>query len=156
MKSLKLIAVAVAALALVACQQGGAYGPKTGIGAAGGAAAGGLIAAAAGGGAAGIAAGVIGGGLLGGALGSYLDNQDRQYMASNYQRSLESAPAGQSTAWQNPDSGNSGTVTPTKTYQAADGTYCREYQQTINVGGEVERGFGRACRQPDGSWKLVE
>lgn len=147
------VAVAVMALALSACYQG--HGPKTQIGALGGAAAGGLIAAAAGGGAAGIAAGVIGGGLLGGALGSHLDSQDRAYAYRTQQYALETAPAGRTSTWHNPDSGHSGTYTPTSTYQSPSGTYCREFQQTVNVGGRVERAYGQACRQPDGSWKMV-
>ena len=69
-------------------------------------------------------------------------------------QALESYRTGETATWRNPDSGNSGTFTPTKTYQQADGTYCREYQQTINVGGEVQQGYGKACRQPDGTWRI--
>jgi len=53
-------------------------------------------------------------------------------------------------------SGNYGSVTPTREgYQPSSGAYCREYQQEIVVGGRVERGYGKACRQPDGSWKVI-
>ncbi len=34
----------------------------------------------------------------------------------------------------------------------ADG--CREYTQTIRIGDEEHQAFGRACLQPDGSWRL--
>jgi surface antigen len=64
-------------------------------------------------------------------------------------------PSGQSVAWQNPDSGNAGTVMPTRTYQTASGQYCREYQQTISVGGERHQSYGTACRQPDGTWRII-
>jgi hypothetical protein len=30
---------------------------------------------------------------------------------------------------------------------------CREYQTTIMIGGKPEKAYGRACRQPDGTWK---
>jgi len=30
---------------------------------------------------------------------------------------------------------------------------CREYQTTIVVGGKPEKAYGKACRQPDGTWK---
>jgi hypothetical protein len=30
---------------------------------------------------------------------------------------------------------------------------CREYQTTITIGGKDEKAYGRACRQPDGTWK---
>ncbi len=128
--------------------------PKAFLGGAGGAAAGGLIAAAAGGGAAGIVGGVLLGGLLGGAIGNHLDNKDKELAARNAQASFETARTGQTTGWQNPDSGNSGTITPTRTYQAPSGGYCREYQQQITVGGEKQQSYGTACRQPDGSWKI--
>ena len=130
-------------------------GPKTGIGAVGGAAAGGLIGAAAGGGTTGIIGGVLLGGLLGGAIGNALDQRDREYAAQTYQQSLESSQTGSASTWRNPDSGNSGTITPTRTYQDAGGQYCREFQQTVTVGGETEQAYGTACRQPDGSWKIV-
>jgi surface antigen len=46
-------------------------------------------------------------------------------------------------------------VTPVRTYQSASGQYCREYQQTITVGGQMHQAYGTACRQPDGNWKIV-
>jgi len=148
--------VLVAALG-TGCQQDGSsdFGPKTGIGAALGAAGGGLLGAAAGGGAAGIAAGVLIGGLVGGATGSYLDDQDKRTAAATAQQALESKPSGSTTTWKNPDSGNSGSVTPIRTYQAGNGQYCREYEQTVTIGGKPQKSYGTACRQPDGSWQLV-
>jgi len=150
-------AVAIAMLLLVpltGCQTM-SDNPKTTIGGLGGAATGGLIAAAAGGGGAGIAAGVIGGALLGGLIGNMLDQRDKEMQTKAASQALESAPAGKPVAWQNPDSGHSGTVTPTRTYQTAQGTYCREYTQTVTIDGKKENSYGTACRQPDGSWKIV-
>ena len=129
--------------------------PKTAIGGLGGAATGGLIAAAAGGGGAAIAAGVIGGALLGGLIGNMLDSRDKEMQAKAASQALEKTPAGKSVAWQNPDTGHAGTVTPTRTYQTAQGTYCREYTQTVTIDGKKENSYGTACRQPDGSWKIV-
>jgi len=150
-------AVAIAMLLLVpltGCQTM-SDNPKTTIGGLGGAATGGLIAAAAGGGGAGIAAGVIGGALLGGLIGNMLDQRDKDMQAKAASQALEKAPSGQSVAWQNPDSGHAGTLTPTRTYQTAQGSYCREYQQTVTIDGKKENSYGTACRQPDGSWKIV-
>jgi surface antigen len=72
------------------------------------------------------------------------------------QLALESSRTGQSTGWQNPDSGTSGTIPPTRTSQTGTGAYCREFQQTIVVGGETHQAFGTACRQPDGSWQVQQ
>ena len=129
--------------------------PKTAIGGFGGAATGGLIAAAAGGGGAGIAAGVIGGALLGGLVGNLLDSRDRDMQARAASQAFETAPSGKTVAWQNPDSGHAGTVTPTRTYQTAQGTYCREFTQTITIDGKKENSHGTACREPDGTWRIV-
>ena len=70
------------------------------------------------------------------------------------QHALDVAPTGQTVAWHNPDSGHHGTMTPVRTYQIDSGQYCREYQQTVVIGGQEERAFGTACRQPDGSWQI--
>ncbi len=103
----------------------------------------------------GVAAGTLLGALIGSEVGKSLDRADRTYMAQTTQQTLETAPSGQSVGWRNPDNGNYGTVVPQAAYQNAGGQYCREYQQTVTVGGQTERAFGTACRQPDGSWKIV-
>jgi surface antigen len=148
-----LVPVVLLALLIAGCET--TPGPKATIGGLGGATAGGLIGAAAGGGAAGIAAGVILGGLVGGAIGDRMDAADRRAANEAAARALETVPSGSTTSWRNPDSGNSGSITPTHTYQTAGGQYCREYQQTITVGGQQEKSYGTACRQPDGSWRIV-
>jgi len=32
---------------------------------------------------------------------------------------------------------------------------CREFQQTVIVGGQPQQGYGTTCQQPDGSWQIV-
>jgi surface antigen len=149
--------ITLAAVLVTGCETVGETvksNPKTTIGAAGGATVGGLIAAAAGGNPAAIAASVIGGLLVGGLVGNLLDDRDKRLQAEAAARALETAPTGQSVAWKNPDSGHSGTVTPTKTYQTASG-YCRDYQATVEIEEKQERASGKACRQPDGRWRVV-
>ena len=104
----------------------------------------------------GVAAGTRLGALLGSEVGHYLDKADRTYMDRANQRALETSPSGSQVSWRNPDSGNAGTIVPQPAYQAPGGEYCREFQQTIQVGGETKQGFGTACRQPDGSWKIMQ
>lgn len=36
-----------------------------------------------------------------------------------------------------------------------DGRYCREYQNTSRVGGSLQKTYGTACMQPDGSWEII-
>ena len=102
-----------------------------------------------------IGAGVLAGGLLGNKLGASMDCQDQQYHVDTTQNALEYQPAGQSSNWVNPDTGHSGTVTPVKTFQTAEGINCREFTQTLTVDGQVEEVTGTACRQADGTWKIV-
>ncbi len=102
-----------------------------------------------------VGLGVLLGGLIGSEVGKSLDKADQAYAAQTYQNSLETAPTGQTQTWVNPDTGNQGTYTPVRTYQSDTGQYCREFQQTITVGGQTESAYGTACRQPDGSWQIV-
>jgi surface antigen len=147
-----IVGAILLAFSLMGCETAG---PKTAIGGLGGAAAGGLLGAALGGGSTGIAAGTILGGLIGGAIGNRMDAADQQRANAAASQALESVPSGQSVAWRNPDSGNNGVVTPVRTYQTSTGQYCREYNQTITIGGEKHQSFGTACREPDGSWRIV-
>lgn len=102
-----------------------------------------------------IAAGTLGGAFIGREIGRSLDRADRRAMGRQTQYSLESSPSGNVTRWQNPDSGHSGTITPQPAYTNKTNQYCREYQQTVSVGGKTETAYGTACRQADGSWKIV-
>ena len=104
-----------------------------------------------------LAAGV--GALFGAAAGNYLgaqlDDRDRMMAAQNLQYSMELNPDGTTSKWQNPNTGNSGSTYPTHTTVKDNGTPCREFTSTIIVGGKEEQGYGTACRQADGSWKIV-
>ena len=102
-----------------------------------------------------IAVGTLLGAALGNSVGQSLDRADMQYYNQTSQRALETAPSGQTLPWSNPQSGNSGTITPSSYYQTSSGQYCREYTQTIEVGGRREQGYGTACRQQDGTWQVV-
>ena len=104
--------------------------------------------------AAGAAIGTLAGAAIGNSIGKSLDRADRLAQAEARYRALENSPSGERSTWYNPDSGNYGSVTPEPAYETENG-YCREYTQTITVGGKRETGYGTACRQPDGSWKIV-
>jgi surface antigen len=100
-----------------------------------------------------IATGTLLGAALGSKIGQYLDENDRRKMAAATQTSLENSPIGQETSWENPDSGHSGTVTPTRTYADNSSKPCRDYQQTVMIDGKAEILTGSACRQADGTWR---
>jgi surface antigen len=153
----RVVPIILLALAVSSCasmQQTYKENPKAVLGGVLGAGAGAGIAAAAGGSPGVIVASALGGALVGGLIGNQLDNRDKQMAADAAARAFEQNRMGQASVWNNPESGNSGSVTPTKTYQLANGQYCREYRQTIIVGGEKQTSSGTACRQPDGTWKI--
>lgn len=101
-----------------------------------------------------IATGVILGGLFGNQIGKGLDKADRLAAERAASYAFENNPSGRASSWSNPDTGHSGTITPKPAYRNQEGQDCREYTQTIRVGGREEKGYGTACRQPDGSWKI--
>jgi len=142
---------------LTACE-GNQYGEKQTAGAVIGGIAGGLLGSRVGGGSGRLAAtagGAILGVLIGSEVGKSLDKADRMYAARTTTSALENNRSGVTSTWTNPDSGHSGTITPRPAYQTSSGEYCREYQQQITVGGRTETAYGTACRQPDGSWRIV-
>jgi surface antigen len=144
--------ILVLALVTASCtdlSQGVQNNPKAVLGTLGGGSA-----APGGGGTGAIVGAILGGALLGGVIGNRLDARDKQLATQAAQQAFENSQTGKPTVWNNPDTGNSGTITPTRTYQLANGTYCRQYQQTIMVGGQQEQAYGTACRQPDGTWAI--
>lgn len=84
-----------------------------------------------------------------------LQRTDVIYAERSGQETLEYSRSGTQGRWQNPDTGNAGTITPTRTYQLEDGTYCREFEQMVIAEGVSARARGTACRQADASWRLV-
>lgn len=157
MKNFSLLIMVFATLSLSACQTFQNSGNKELIGGGSGAVLGGLLGSQIGSGSGRLwatGAGVLVGALVGSEIGRSLDRADRQYMAqANYE--AQSAPIGEPISWNNPESGNSGSVVPTRDGYSASGRYCREYQQTIYVGGREESAYGTACQQPDGSWEIM-
>jgi surface antigen len=157
MKKIALCMMVFASLGLTACQTLQGAGTKQTIGTGGGALIGGILGSKVGGGSGQLwatGAGALVGALVGSEIGKSLDAADRGYM-SNATQQAQQAPVGEPISWNNPDSGNSGQIVATKDGYSSSGKYCREYQQTIYVGGQEETAYGTACRQPDGSWQVV-
>lgn len=149
--------VAVLATGLAACESN-KYGKKQTGGAILGGVAGGLLGSQIGGGKgklAATAAGTVLGVFLGSSVGKSLDRADRIYATQTANRALERNPSGRTSTWSNPDSGHSGTIKPTRTVYADNSSPCRDYETTVTIDGRTETAVGRACRQADGTWKVV-
>ena len=103
-----------------------------------------------------VAMGTLAGAMIGNSIGESLDRADRAY-ANRAQQTAHAAPVGKTIAWNNPKSGHSGEVTPTRDgYDRSSGAYCREYQTTIWVDGEEQAAYGTSCQQRDGAWQIVQ
>ncbi len=154
MKLKTLAAVLAIALTTAACSS--SPGPKQTVGTLGGAAVGGLIGSQIGSGKGRLiatGAGVFLGGLIGSEIGRSMDEVD-QLKNDRAVQTATNAPLGETITWNNPDTGNSGAVTPTRDGTASTGEYCREFQQTVTIGGKTEEAYGIACHKPDGSWEV--
>jgi surface antigen len=89
------------------------------------------------------------GGLLGYIVGNEMDKFDRQELNQAY----EFAPSGQTTSWQNPDSGNVYQVTPQPAYTTANKP-CRRAEILATIDGRTEKTYTTACRNAAGQWEL--
>jgi surface antigen len=151
-----VIATALMASSLTACTEAGGIDGAT-MGPLVGAVAGGFLGSQFGEGSGKTAmaiAGTLAGAWAGSKVAAGLSAQDRTYFDGAATRAA-TAPVGQQVTWYNPQSGAQGTITPTREGRAADGGACREYQQTVTIGGKTERAYGTACKQADGSWKII-
>jgi surface antigen len=97
------------------------------------------------------AIGVLAGAWLGSKLGTSLDQADQMAIGRSTRRALDT---GRPVAWQNPDTGVSADVTPRRPWRARSGETCRDFERSVTVDGETERGLATACRLPNGDWQV--
>jgi len=98
---------------------------------------------------------ILGGGLLGAFLGGEVQKSIQRADRQQAQSTLETVPTGRTVSWNNPNTGANYNITPTRTYQAGSGQYCREFTTWVFIGGYEEKAVGTACRMPDGTWQTV-
>lgn len=160
----KLIVATVLTAFLGACAaDGGGYGAQGGpqinkqtVGGVGGAVIGGVLGSQVGSGKGQLwatGAGAVLGALMGNEIGKSLDKADQAYAGRAFNQAT-TAPVGQEINWSNPESGNSGSYVVNRTGRTADNRSCREFTQTIMIGGKAQQGVGVACQNPDGSWAI--
>jgi len=80
-------------------------------------------------------------------------NEEQQRLHEQAQIRATTARVGETIIWD--DGGATGAVTTTRVGTSTSGRQCREFQQTVTIGGKTEQAWGTACLQPDGSWELV-
>ena len=117
---------------------------------------GGLLGNAAGhGGTGATLAGVIFGGAVGAALTSNMDCEDRSYAYRTYYDGFNSGRANRSYAWRNPQNDHHGDFRVRSYYNDPYGFRCANFTQVTYIRGRSYDASGRACRQPDGTWAVV-
>lgn len=151
----RIFAVAAMAAMLAGCNTTGQMGNKEAGGTVLGALTGAAIGSAFGHGSgkmASVAAGAVLGGLVGNAIGSQMDAEDRRRMEGAYYSSFATgAPA----SWRNERTGNYGNIVVGPPVYVQSGPPCRDYTNTVYIGGRPEIMRGRACQNPDGTWSPV-
>jgi len=150
-KLLATVFVPLLAVSLAGCAEPAS---KEGVGAVTGAVIGGVIGHQIGGGRGkdlATVVGVVAGAAIGASIGRGMDEQDRLRAA----RVLEYNQVGQTTTWHNPDTNVYYSMAPTNTYQGTAGQPCREYTTEITIDGRRETARGTACRNADGTWKVL-
>lgn len=84
-------------------------------------------------------------------IDSLNEQQQREHEQSLHE-ALQ-APVGETIRWKDADA--SGSVTVIREGTSSEGRYCREYSQAVKIGGESQQAYGTACRNPDGSWEII-
>lgn len=100
-------------------------------------------------------AGVIIGGAVGARLTGDLDCADRSYAYRSYYNGFNSGRPGSRYSWRNPANDHRGDVVVGNYYNDRAGFRCTTFTQTIYIQGRPQVATGRACRQPDGTWAVI-
>lgn len=110
-------------------------------------------------------AATIGGVILGGIAGNAIakdtckdDRYDAYYYNDTYYDAFNDPDEGDEYGWRNPNTNNYGYVTAGEYYEDGYQNYagpCREFEQRVYIDGRPETATGVACRQGDGTWRIV-
>lgn len=92
--------------------------------------------------------GALIGGFVGNRIGKSMDDEDRRRAAEAQYAAFEN---GERAEWRSPN-GHYGYIAPRRSYTYRDMS-CREFEQTVYINGQPETMVGKACRQPDGTWR---
>lgn len=95
-------------------------------------------------------AGALVGAVLGERVGARMDEDDREYTAEV----LEENRTGETSSWENPDTGAEYQVTPTDTFERS-GRPCREFEFRVETEDGSETEERTACRDEDGTWEVL-
>ena len=104
------------------------------------------------------AIGAIIGASVGREVGESMDETSRRKAVQATRHALDTAEIGTGITWENPaNTGAPARGSTVITRQGTDlqGRTCREFQQTVTIGGSEAQSYGTACRDGNGDWKVV-
>ena len=92
--------------------------------------------------------------LLAGEARIYDEMRDSDIVlaAQTMQHALETRRHGEPVRWINDETGNTGAVTPQRTFVTDRGVFCREYAEHLKIFGEEAVLENTACRTEAGQW----
>jgi surface antigen len=91
--------------------------------------------------------------MLGYIVGNEMDKYDKRELNHAYEKGI----SGQTSSWQNPDTGEQRQVTPQRTYinpASSTGEPCRVAKIASTINGEWQTIYTTACRDYSGQWHL--
>lgn len=100
-------------------------------------------------------AGVIVGGTMGAALTNQMSCEDRSYAYRSYYDGFNAGRPNTTYNWRNPRNDHRGEFRVGRYYDDPDGFRCATYTQELWINGRRQEADGEACRQPDGTWAIV-
>ena len=104
------------------------------------------------------ALGAVIGATVGRNIGQALDKTSQARAGAATERALETADIGEAITWENRNNAEGpahGTATVVRQGSDSEGRTCREFQQTVVIGGREEQSYGTACRDENGDWKVA-
>ncbi len=74
--------------------------------------------------------------------------------AATVQVVLERYPSGTVGVWIDPETDTTGSITPIRTFQSTNGTYCREFISKMERANRKTSEEAVGCRTGDGVWEI--
>lgn len=86
----------------------------------------------------------------------YFTEEDWRLASEVFEQAMNGNPDGVLSSWENPESGNSGTITPLETYRNNDGMRCRTATVRNRARHLEDEYTFKFCKGDDGVWKQVQ
>ncbi|HJP37756.1 MAG TPA: RT0821/Lpp0805 family surface protein [Gammaproteobacteria bacterium] len=85
---------------------------------------------------------------------AYLTDDERALLSTTLKRALENSADGESISWENPKSGNKGSIETIDTHEDL-ATTCRTIRAHTIAAGREGGGIYRLCRADDNTWRFA-